>query len=166
VTFCKPAAFQTEPRTLGSGFRDAHGSPDLLDVARVVPWHVTRQVRHGDAAAFGVHTPALPLFRGEPGQQTQVGLTQQAEHLEGFVRVPGCVIAAPRPFLLIEARQRNARVLEHLAVAPTAAQFVLGKMGQNCHDTPLAGRGWLAERRFRGASDELGQRGRRFALFG
>ena len=55
-------------------------------------------------------------------------------------------------------------MLEHLPVAPTAAQFVLGQMRDNRHDAPFSRRGRLAKGRFRYAGDQAGQRARRFAL--
>ena len=103
---------------------------------------------------------------GESGEKAEVGFAQEAEHLDGILGVPGVVVAASGPFLLVEAGQGDAGVLEHLAVSPTGAELVLGEMGQNCHDTPLAGRGRAAESGCRHVGDEAGQCAGRFVLSG
>ena len=148
------------------GGRWVQNALDLLDVGGVVFRHVTREVRYRHVAAFCVGAPALPLLRRESGEQAQVGLAQEAEHLDGLQGVPLVVPAAPGPFFLIEAGQGDAGMFEHLAVSPTAREFVLGEMRQDCYDTPFAGRGRPPESRCRHIGDEAGQCAGRFVLSG
>src|ERR1041385_2196642 len=79
-----------------------------------------------------------------PGSQllehAQIGLAEQAEHFERVARIPRIVVAEPGPLILIETQERRAVVLDHLPVAPTARQLVLGRVGQNRADGPFAGR--------------------------
>jgi N-acyl-D-aspartate/D-glutamate deacylase len=139
---------------------------DLLDVGGVVFRHVAREVRYRHVAAFGVGAPALPLLRCESGEQAQVGFAQEAEHLDGLLDIPRVVPAAPGPLLLIEAGQGDAGIFEHLAVSPTAGEFVLGEMCQDGYDTPFAGCGRPPESRCRYIGDEAGQCAGRFVLSG
>jgi hypothetical protein len=57
----------------------------LIDVINVVSSHMAGKLLHCHPAAFGVHAVPLPLLGREPGQHPQVGLSQQAKHLQSVL---------------------------------------------------------------------------------
>src|SRR5271166_5777566 len=111
----------------------------------VVGGHVTREVCDGDPASFGMKAAALPFLPRELVEHTKIGFSKLTEHLPSFARRPRFVIAEPGPFVLVKARKSRAAILDHLAITPAADKFILGHVGENGRDRPLARRGPVAQ---------------------
>ena len=130
----------------------------------VVRGHMARELFYGDPPALRMYSIALPLFRSEPVEHTQIGFPQETEHIESVLRRPGIIIPEPRPFVLIEPRQSSAAALDHLAVAPTADKFILRHVSENRTDRPLARRGPMAKHFVRLSFDQASKSLRSLAL--
>src|SRR5208337_141331 len=85
--------------------------PYLLEVVQVVTGDLQRQVADGHRTALSVNAVALPLFRRELREHSQVGLAQQPKQHQRLLGPARWVITQLVPQLLIVARQRAAVVL-------------------------------------------------------